>query len=222
MLSTPRLFGRQRKIGRINLRPNRLTRSARLVCQRNQSENPSTTQLTAPAIIAAQPGWRSTAEKPLTGDCRFDCWVRRGEGAHMTAIRNGDAVASYALFARASDIFTPQNDLPSLIALFSLIEAVVLYETVWYIPFGDDSDFHVTETMTWAELAAAGVRKVAEFDEEKVLIGPASADFQSCLTCGRRHSRSAGTTRYQNGGWERPFLIGRFSRTGVMPMQSKD
>ena len=35
--------------------------------------------------------------------------------------------------------------------------------------------------MTWAELAAAGVCKVAEFDEEKVLIGPARADFEYSL-----------------------------------------
>ena len=52
---------------------------------------------------------------------------------------------------------------------------------MWYIPFGDDSDFHVTETMTWAELAAVGVCKVADFDEEKVLIGPARADFEYSL-----------------------------------------
>jgi len=69
----------------------------------------------------------------------------------------GDAVISYGAFKRASAVFAPGASLVSVTSLFSVIEATVLYEHLWYLPFGDEGNASVSNLAAWGALAAEGL-----------------------------------------------------------------
>lgn len=75
----------------------------------------------------------------------------------MASSYAGDAVVSYTAVRRASEVFGRRAGLPAVLSLFALIEAAVLYERLWYVPFGDPGAQHVARFELWPALHSAGL-----------------------------------------------------------------
>ncbi|MBP8278266.1 MAG: hypothetical protein KAX55_15380 [Propionivibrio sp.] len=75
----------------------------------------------------------------------------------MTIEYAGGAVASYRAIDRASEVFTGRASLTSVIALLGLIESIVLYERLWYLPFGDSAHKAVARSDLWTAMAGRGL-----------------------------------------------------------------
>lgn len=75
----------------------------------------------------------------------------------MTTQYAGGAVASYRAIDRASEVFAGRASLTSVIALLGLIESIVLYEKLWYLPFGDSDHRAVARTNLWTAMAGRGL-----------------------------------------------------------------
>jgi hypothetical protein len=75
----------------------------------------------------------------------------------MTTKYAGGAVASYRAIDRASEVFGGRSSLTSVIALLGLIESIVLYDKLWYLPFGDSNNKAVARTYLWTAMAGRGL-----------------------------------------------------------------
>ncbi|HVK55830.1 MAG TPA: hypothetical protein VM532_12470, partial [Burkholderiales bacterium] len=70
----------------------------------------------------------------------------------MAAQYRGDAVLSYGVLRSASEVFKRDARLPAVMSLFSLMEAVVLYERLWYLPLGDPGSASASRFEIWDAL----------------------------------------------------------------------
>jgi len=64
----------------------------------------------------------------------------------------GDAIVSYGVLNRAGEAFTKRASMASVLSLFALVEAAVLYERLWYAPFGDAGLDNVATLSAWNTL----------------------------------------------------------------------
>lgn len=99
----------------------------------------------------------------------------------MTTHYPGDAVVSYSALMRASDVFARDAGLPAVLSLFSLIEAAVLYERLWYLPFGDPDARYVQRFELWSALHSAGLLAILDdpaWNEGKPLRGAAERHWR--------------------------------------------
>jgi hypothetical protein len=83
----------------------------------------------------------------------------------MTDSLYGDAVLSPKLLKNASRAIDGKSTLSCLLSFFSLIEASVLYERLWYLPFGDSGGKSVSGSAMWEFLHGAGVLKLSPEDQ---------------------------------------------------------
>ncbi|NUT79075.1 hypothetical protein HNO86_28935 [Pseudomonas sp. C1C7] len=74
---------------------------------------------------------------------------------------SGDAVLSARMLKNASQAIEGKSTLSCLLSFFSLIEASVLYERLWYLPFGDSDGKSVKDAAMWEFLNCAGVLNVS-------------------------------------------------------------
>ncbi len=77
----------------------------------------------------------------------------------MSAHLSGDAVVSFRALKRASEVASGDPSLRSILSLFSLIEAVVLYERLWYQPSGEIGVGFASNFEIWDPLCSAGLIK---------------------------------------------------------------
>lgn len=75
----------------------------------------------------------------------------------MTTMYAGGAVASYRAIDRASQVFGGGSSLTSVIALLGLIEAIVLYDRLWYLPVGDSDNKAVARWPLWGAMTGRGL-----------------------------------------------------------------
>ena len=75
----------------------------------------------------------------------------------MTTKYAGGAIASYRAIDRASEVFGERPSLTSVIALIGLVESMVLYEDLYYLPFGDSDNRAVGRAALWAGMAGRGL-----------------------------------------------------------------
>lgn len=77
----------------------------------------------------------------------------------------GDAVLSPRILNNASRAIDGKSTLSCLLSFFSLIEAAVLYERLWYLPFADTGGKSVSDSAMWAFLHGAGVLNLSPEDQ---------------------------------------------------------
>lgn len=82
----------------------------------------------------------------------------------MTLSLYGDAVLSPKVLKNASRAVDGKSTLSCLLSFFSLIEAAVLYERLWYLPFGDTDGKWAKDSAMWEFLHSAGVLNVSPED----------------------------------------------------------
>ncbi|QVQ27789.1 hypothetical protein [Achromobacter deleyi] len=75
----------------------------------------------------------------------------------MTKKYAGGAVASYRAIDRASAVFSGRSSLTSVIAFLGLLESIVLYDRLWYLPFGDPGSEVVAGTDLWNAMTGLGL-----------------------------------------------------------------
>ncbi|MGE8064499.1 hypothetical protein [Pseudomonas sp. NPDC089569] len=85
----------------------------------------------------------------------------------MTKPLFGDAVLSSRILRKASQGIEGTSNLAYILSLFSLIEAAVLYEQLWYVPIGDANGNFAEKFCMWDFLHSAGVLKLYEADDWK-------------------------------------------------------
>jgi uncharacterized protein YgfB (UPF0149 family) len=69
----------------------------------------------------------------------------------------GGAIASYRAMARASKVFEGRSSLSSVISLLGVLESLVLYDQLWYAPFGDKGSSWVAKTNLWQAATSRGL-----------------------------------------------------------------
>lgn len=75
----------------------------------------------------------------------------------MTNNYAGGAVVSFRAIDRASHVFDGRSSLTSVIALLGLLESIVLYDKLWYLPFGDRGHEAVSQANLWTAMTARGL-----------------------------------------------------------------
>jgi hypothetical protein len=100
----------------------------------------------------------------------------------------GDAVVSYGALKRAGEAQAKDASLPAVMTLFAIVEAVVLYERLWYAPFGDARLDSVAALPTWTMLQ--GQELIAPIDAG--LVADDASAVQSARERWRRQVRALG------------------------------
>ena len=83
----------------------------------------------------------------------------------MTVSIAGDAVLSSRILEGASRTIEGESLLPCLLSFFNLIEAAVLYERLWYLPFADDKAKWAGNFAMWEFLHGAGILNLSPNDQ---------------------------------------------------------
>lgn len=100
----------------------------------------------------------------------------------------GDAFVSYGALKRAGEAQSKGASLPAVLTLFAIVEAIVLYERLWYAPFGDARLDYVATLPVWTMLH--GQSLIAPIDA--ALVADSARAARTARETWRRQVRALG------------------------------